>query len=306
MDSASLPQRLARMTRRSAKLQLCAKQLFAAAGSLLLVSCGRESPPVASSGTNDSPDQLLPLITARGHGTNGPQPDLPMYSYQVVHTWPHDRRAFTQGLVFLDGELLESTGWNGESSLRRVELQSGRVLQQVKLPYNIFAEGLAVFGRKLFQLTWQNGKCFVYDLQSFAQQREFTYSGEGWGLTTDGQSLIMSDGSNRLRFIDPDSFVVKKIVAVGAPGRPLNRLNELEYVKGEIFANIWQTAVVARIDPATGKVLGLIDFTGLLSPADRDAYTDVMNGIAYDPAGDRLFVTGKRWPKLFEVRLQRK
>ena len=294
------------MSRRSAELQLCAKQLLAASLSLLLASCGRESAPAPKVVTIDSPDQLLSIPNLVDLGTNGSQPGLPMYAYQVIHAWPHDRGAFTQGLVFLDGELLESTGMNGQSSLRRVELETGRVLQQVQLPYNIFAEGLALFGKKLFQLTYLNGKCFVYDLQSFSKQQEFTYSGEGWGLTTDGQSLIMSDGSNRLRIIDPDSFMVKKIVAVTAAGRPLNRLNELEYIKGEIFANIWQTDFVARIDPASGKVVGLINFIGLLPPADRDPSTDVLNGIAYDPAGDRLFVTGKRWPKLFEVRLQRK
>ena len=245
MDSASLPQRLARMSGRSAELQLCAKQLLAASLSLLLASCGRESAPAARALTNDSPDQLLSIPNLVGLGTNGSQP-------------------------------------------------------------NIFAEGLALFGKKLFQLTYLNGKCFVYDLQSFSKQQEFTYSGEGWGLTTDGQSLIMSDGSSRLRIIDPDSFTVKKIVAVTAAGRPLNRLNELEYIKGEVFANIWQTDFVARIDPASGNVIGLINFTGLLPPAEHDPSTDVLNGIAYDPASDRLFVTGKRWPRLFEVRLQRK
>ena len=294
------------MSRRSAELQLCAKQLLAWSLSLLLVSCGRESTPARSAGTNDSPDEHPSPTNPVDLRTDGFLPDVPMYSYQVIHTWPHDRGAFTQGLVFLDGELLESTGMNGQSSLRRVELETGRVLQQVQLPYSIFAEGLALFGRKLFQLTYLNGKCFVYDLQTFSRLQEFTYRGEGWGLTTDGQSLIMSDGSDRLRYIDPDSFTTKRIVAVTAAGRPLNQLNELEYVKGEIFANIWQTDFVARIDPASGKVVGLINFTGLLSPADRDPSTDVLNGIAYDPAGDRLFVTGKRWPKLFEVRLQHK
>src|SRR6266481_386454 len=181
MDSASLPQRLARMSRRGAELQFCAKQSLSASLLLLVASCGRESTPASTAGTNDSPDQRLSLSNLVDLGTNRSQPDLPMYSYQVIHAWPHDRGAFTQGLVFLDGELLESTGWNGESSLRRVELESGRVLQQVQLPDNIFAEGLALFGKKLFQLTYQNGKCFVYDLQTFTRQQEFTYRGEGWG-----------------------------------------------------------------------------------------------------------------------------
>ena len=291
------------MTWLSAESKLCVKNLAIVWLTFLLVSCGREpgSPP-----PTDAPDRLISLNDVLAAGTNNLQAEVPMYSFQVVHAWPHDRRAFTQGLVFLDGELLESTGMNGESSLRRVELETGRILQQVQLPYSIFAEGLAVFGRKLFQLTWQNEKCLVYDAQSFQQKAVFGYSGEGWGLTTDGQSLVMSDGSERLRFIDPDSFAVQKTITVTAAGRPLPRLNELEYIKGELFANIWQTDFVARINPTNGNVLGFINFTGLLPPPDRDASTDVLNGIAYDSARDRIFVTGKRWPKLFEVRLQRK
>ena len=270
-----------------------------------LGGCG-QNPPTPPSQSNNSrlpttQNGAFPIATSVA--TN---PALPMYSYEVVHTFPHDPKAFTQGLVFLDGELLESTGENGKSSLRRVELDSGRVLQQVSLPYEYFAEGIAVLGRKIFQLTWQNGKCFVYDLASFKRKTEFAYSGEGWGLTTDGQWLVMSDGTDRLRFIDPDTFEVKRTVNVTAAGRPLNHLNELEFIKGEIFANIWQSDFVARIDPTTGKVLGVINFTGLLAPADRDIYTDVLNGIAYDGAMDRIFVTGKRWPRLFEVRLRPK
>jgi len=219
--------------------------------------------------------------------------------------WPHDLNAFTQGLVFFDGQLLESTGLNGQSSLRRVDLETGKVISQLQLPYEYFAEGLALFGKKLFQLTFQNGKCFVYDLKTFRREKEFSYPGEGWGLTTDGQWLIMSDGSDRLRFLDPETFEVKKTVKVVMTGRTVNRLNELEYIKGEIFANIWQSDVVVRIEPSTGKVLGLINFTGLLPSSDRDSSTDVLNGIAHDSSSDRLFVTGKRWPKLFEVRLKR-
>lgn len=229
-----------------------------------------------------------------------------MYACEVIKTWPHDRKAFTQGLVFHNGVLFESTGLNGHSTLRRVELATGRVLQQVELPLQYFAEGLALVGSNLFQLTWQNQKCFVYRIETFRKEKEFSYNGEGWGLTTDSQSLILSDGTDQLRFLDPKTFTVTRTLSVSAAGRPLNHLNELEYVKGEIFANIWRTDFIARIEPASGKVIGVIDCTGLLSASDYDASTDVLNGIAYDPAGDRLFITGKHWPKLFEVRLKQK
>jgi glutamine cyclotransferase len=229
---------------------------------------------------------------------------VPLYSYEIVNVWPHDTSAFTQGLVFLDGALLESTGLNGQSTLRKVDLKTGRVLRQVEIGPEYFAEGLTVLNGKIFQLTWQNQKGFVYDLESFRREKEFGYQGEGWGLTTDGQSLIMSDGTHQIRFLDPVTFEVKRTIAVFYQGQPVNHLNELEYIKGEIFANIWQTFYVIRIDPASGKTLGLINFTGLLSPLDYHPRLDVMNGIAYDAVGDRLFVTGKNWPKLFEVRLK--
>ncbi len=224
-------------------------------------------------------------------------------SYEVVHTFPHDRAAFTQGLVFLDGNLLESTGLNGQSTLRRVELSTGRVLRQVRLSAEFFAEGMTVLGGKIYQLTWKNQRGFVYDLATFTLEQEFSYTGEGWGLTTDGQSLILSDGTHQLRFLDPVTFKVTRTVSVLRDGQPLRLLNELEFIRGEIYANIWQSHTVARIAPATGRVLGLIDFVGLLPDADRTADTDVLNGLAYDDATDRLFVTGKHWPKLFEVRL---
>ena len=230
---------------------------------------------------------------------------VPTYTSEVVHVWPHDPGAFTEGLLCLPGGYLESTGQYGASTLRKVDLQTGRVLAEVKLPDADFGEGTAVFGGKIYQLTWQNHQAFVYSFDSMLAQGEFTYEGEGWGLTTDGRSLIMSDGTNQIRFRDPATFAVTRTISVRRDGQPLNQLNELEYVQGEIFANIWQTDLVARIDPATGNLLGLIDFSGLLSPAER-ARADVLNGIAYDPAGDRLFVTGKYWPKLFEVRLRPK
>jgi glutaminyl-peptide cyclotransferase len=229
----------------------------------------------------------------------------PTYSYDVVNVWAHDRGAFTEGLVFLDGALLESTGLNGQSTLRKVELKTGNVLKQVMVPPQYFGEGMTVLGGKVFQLTWQNHKAFVYDLESFKVEKEFAYEGEGWGLTTDGKLLIMSDGTDQIRFIDPANFQVKRTIHVADHGFPTLNLNELEYVKGEIFANIWQSENIVRIDPATGHVLGMINLHGLLEPQDVQGDTDVMNGIAYDAAGDRLFVTGKKWPKLFEVRLKR-
>jgi len=224
----------------------------------------------------------------------------------VVNVLPHDPAAFTQGLVFLNGTLLESTGLYGQSTLRKVDLKTGGVLKQGKVPAKYFAEGLAVLGDKVFQLTWQNHKGFVYDLATFRLEKEFAYKGEGWGLTTDGHCLILSDGTDRIRFLDPVTFGVKQTIHVQFQGRPVDRLNELEYIKGEIFANIWGADYVVRIDPATGRVIGVIDFTGLLAAQDRSTNTDVLNGIAYDAAKDRLFVTGKRWPKLFEVRLKPK
>jgi glutamine cyclotransferase len=228
------------------------------------------------------------------------------YGYEVKGTYPHARDAFTQGLVFRGGQLWESTGQYGESSLRKVELKSGRVLKRVPVPDDIFAEGMTVFREKVYQLTWQNHRCLVYRPDDFAKIGEFKYEGEGWGLTHDGDSLIMSDGTNTLRFIDPETFAVRRTVSVFENGRPLAALNELEYVRGEIYANVWQTDRIVRIDPKTGRLTGTIDLAGLLPQKDRDEDTDVLNGIAYDEAGDRLFVTGKLWPKLFEIRLVRK
>ena len=228
------------------------------------------------------------------------------YGYEVVKAYPHDTSAFTQGLIFVDGELLESTGGEGKSTLRRVELETGKVLQKVDVPGFYFAEGLTVLGGKAYQLTWQGEKGFVYDPKTFKKLGEFEYEGEGWGLTHDGDSLILSDGSHRIRFIDPNTFQVKRTISVFDRGRPLEELNELEYVKGEIFANVWHQDRVARIDPQTGAIKGWVDLSGLLRPGDVSDEEAVLNGIAYDEAGDRLFVTGKLWPKLFEIRLKQK
>lgn len=258
---------------------------------------------------------LVALLTMNGcadrtgtttEAADTPGAQIPTYTYQIKHVYPHDREAFTQGLIFRDGRLWESTGLNGSSSLRQVELETGRVLKKIDVPQEYFAEGMTLLHGRIYQLTWQSKKGFIYDAETFHPLGEFAYRGEGWGLTDDRQQLIMSDGTNQLRFLDPVKFETKRTLSISVEGRPLAELNELEYVKGEIYANIWQTDKIARIDPRTGKVLGIIDLTGLLPIADRSASTDVLNGIAYDEAGDRLFVTGKLWPKLFEIQLIKK
>ena len=262
---------------------------------LALTACSRDAPePVAAVPPSPRADGRV----AQGAG------EITRYSYEIVAVWPHDRAAFTQGLLFRHGGFLESTGLNGQSTLREVDMKSGRVLKQVALAPQYFAEGLAVVGEQAIQLTWQNRKALVYDADTFQLHREFSYEGEGWGLTTDGRVLILSDGTSRLRFVDPATFAVTRTLEVTAGGQPVRHLNELEYIRGEVFANVWQTNEVVRIDPVSGAVRGVVDFSGLLSPPDLRPDTDVLNGIAYDPVADRLFVTGKRWPKIFEVRLK--
>jgi glutaminyl-peptide cyclotransferase len=228
---------------------------------------------------------------------------IPVYGYEIVHTYPHDRQAFTQGLVYRDGFLYEGTGLNGRSGLRKVRLETGEVLEQHPLAGRYFGEGITDWGEDLLQLTWQSGIGFVYDRQSFTQKRTFEYDGEGWGLTHDMSTLMLSDGTAQLRFLDPVSFEVIGQYTVRDGGTPVANLNELEYVRGEIFANIWQTDRVVKILPSTGQVTGWIDLSGLLNARDRETPVDVLNGIAYDSQHDRLFVTGKLWPKLFEIRL---
>ena len=251
------------------------------------------------------------LLTAQGAGKPVvPAPDggaIPIYDYRIVRSYPHDRRAFTQGLIYVDGDLYEGTGLNGASSVRRVELRSGKVLQQVDLDGKYFGEGLTAWGPNLIQLTLRSNLGFVYDRSSLRQRQTFSYPGEGWGLTHDDREVIMSDGTPDIRFLDPKTLVETHRIHVTAQGRPVDQINELEWVEGEIYANIWQTDRIARIDPKTGRVLGWIDLAGLLPKADViPQHTDVLNGIAYDAAGKRLFVTGKMWPKLFEIRLVRK
>lgn len=246
---------------------------------------------------------------ANNSGIQQPQATVPFrtqnFNYEIINTYPHDPGAFTQGLVYHQGFLYESTGLEGKSSLRQVDLATGQVLKKVDVPTPYFAEGLALFNNHFYQLTWQSQKAFVYNFDfgpGFAPIKTFSYSGEGWGLTDNDQSLIMSNGSNQIRFLDPETFHVQRTISVTENDRAVNMLNELEFIKGEIFANIWLTDRIARIDPASGRVTGWINLAGLLTPEERNR-ADVLNGIAYDEAGDRLFVTGKLWPKLFQIKL---
>lgn len=244
-----------------------------------------------------------------------PKNAIPTYSYEIVNTYKHDAQAFTQGLIFYKGFLYESTGQHGKSTLRKVRLEDGDVVKKRKLGEDYFAEGLTIFNDKLYQLTWQEYTCFVYDINSFEPTAELKYSGEGWGLTNDGTNLIMSDGSHILRFVNPANFQNVRTITVTHDGKPLYRLNELEYVKGEIWANIWHSEdpqvlgkpnTIARIDPNTGKVVGWIDLNGI-SPEDVARNEEnTLNGIAYDAQSDRLFVTGKQWKKLFEIKIKHK
>jgi glutaminyl-peptide cyclotransferase len=244
-------------------------------------------------------------VTPALPGSTSPAaPPAHQVPWEVVRSSPHDPDAFVQGLVWHDDGFYESTGLLGRSTLRRVEWPSGRVVRQVPLPPDVFGEGLARVGSRLVQLTWRSGRGFVYDLATFRLLREFRYEGEGWGLTHDGKSLILSDGSDVLTYLDPQRLVSTRRLAVTWNGRPVHRLNELEFVDGEVWANVWYTDFIVRIDPASGRVSSYLDMSGLL-PADRRREDGaVLNGIAYDPATRRVFVTGKLWPLVFEIRVR--
>jgi glutamine cyclotransferase len=236
----------------------------------------------------------------------GSQADVPGYGYEVAHTYPHDPTAFTEGLFYLDGFLYESTGMEGQSSIRKVRLETGEVVEKRDVP-KYFGEGIVNWKDRLIELTYRSEVGFIYGLTGFELQRRFEYPGEGWALTQDGRRIIMSDGTPEIRFWDPETLKETGRITVTYQSQPVRNVNELEWIKGEIYANVWMTERIARIHPASGKVIGWIDLTGLLNPADRIVgQTDVLNGIAYDAKGDRLFVTGKRWPKLFEIRLLKK
>ena len=229
---------------------------------------------------------------------------IPTWGYQVVHAYPHDVNAFTEGLFYLKGYLYESTGLDGHSSVRKVKLESGQVLQRATLPADLFGEGIAAWNGRLIGLTWKTQVGYVLDLESFDTTGQFNYPGEGWGLTRNDTELVMSDGTPDIRFLDPATLRETRRIHVTALGKPVDQLNELEWVEGEIYANLWQTDRIARIDPKSGNVVGWIDLKGLLPQKDViEGHTDVLNGIAYDAEAKRLFVTGKFWPKLFEIRL---
>jgi len=232
-----------------------------------------------------------------------PSEEILYYTYRVIKEYPHQQDAFTQGLVYTENFLLESTGLYGQSSLRKVELGSGSVLEQYNLATQYFAEGITLWDTHIYQLTWQSQIGFIYDLETFAVQDTFYYQTEGWGLTHDGTHLIMSDGSAFIRFLTPDSFKEVRKIEITADGEPVNRLNELEYVQDKIFANIWLTQFIAIINPENGKVTGWIDLSDILPANSCVQPTDVLNGIAYDPRSGRLFITGKWWCRLFEIEL---
>jgi glutaminyl-peptide cyclotransferase len=250
---------------------------------------------------------LAGLVVMAGAIGFRPQPArVPAFGYNVVRSYPHDRNAFTQGLLFKDGFLYEGTGLNGRSGIRKVKLDTGEVVQTKPLAPVYFGEGITDWKGSLVQLTWRSEIGFVYDLTTFQQTRTFSYSGEGWGLTHDDSRLIMSDGSADLRFLDPATLKETGRITVRDTTGPVERLNELEFVKGEVYANVWMTDRIARISPKDGRVTGWIDLSGLLTPADRAAVEQAggtLNGIAYDAVRDRLFVTGKLWPRIFEITL---
>ncbi len=246
---------------------------------------------------------ILAALAVCGCGQS-PQAAIREYSYQVVHAYPHDPGAFTEGLFYLDGFLYESTGLEGHSSVRKERLETGEVVEKHDLPPEYFGEGIINWKNEMIQLTYKSETGFVYDLASFAVKRKFEYPGEGWALTTDGKRILMSDGTPQIRFWNPDTLAETGRLTVTDNGQPLKNVNELEWVKGDIYANVWMTDRIAIIDPASGVVKSWIDLTGLLSASDRaSGDVDVLNGIAYDAKTDRLFVTGKRWPKLFEIKL---
>ena len=280
-----------------------------AAALLVAAACGDSPREGPSPDTARAPSGQTPTGSTPGTGTTtGTAPGTPAAPATVrptvVRSLPHDPGAFTEGLFILDGKLYESTGIVGSSDIREVDLETGAVKRKRAIPAPYFGEGIVALNGLLYELTWKDGKAFVYDLATFTPRDTLTYYGEGWALTTDGESIVMSDGTARLRFLDPKTFAVRRTLDVHDGASPVSQLNELEWYKGEILANVWQTTQLVKIDPKTGAVTAWIDLTGLLAPADKNGNEDVLNGIAYDSATDRLFVTGKYYSKMYEIRIK--
>jgi glutamine cyclotransferase len=269
-------------------LALARPLLLALALSLTTPACAQQPAPANAATANNSAQAVDPAPAT--------------YSYRIVNTYPHDQQAFTQGLFYLNGSLYESTGQVGQSTIRKVHFEDGRVLQSVPIPPGLFGEGITNFGNEIVSITWQGGNGYRWDLASLRRTGDWHYEGEGWGLTQNGTDIIMSDGTSAIRFLDPVTLAERRRITVTIQGTELTELNELEWVNGEIYANIWQTPRIARIDPATGRVTGIIDLSGIANQntTSRDA---VLNGIAWDAQHDRLFVTGKLWPHLYEIDL---
>ena len=276
----------------SRSMLIAAALLLAVIGALLIFASRRSNPAEISNG-------------AAGGGESATSDERARQAYyEVVNSYPHDPTSFTQGLLWQNGGFYESTGLYGQSKLRRLEFPSGRVLKETDLQTDLFGEGLALVDSRLIQLTWKSHRGFVYDLDSFRLLQEFTYDTEGWGLTYDGKYLILSDGSSELLYLDPQTFKPVRRLAVTMNGRPIPELNELEFIDGEIWANVWQTDLILRIDPSTARVTSFLDLKGILAPSDKTGREDVLNGIAYDPAHKRIFVTGKLWPRVFEIKVK--
>jgi glutamine cyclotransferase len=268
-------------------------------------------PPLTVPATVTTPETALSQATAPQAAQPQAAPSQPAEAgsrtkrvgYRVLNSYPHDATAFTQGLLWHDGGFYESTGLEGQSSLRRVEFPSGRVLQKIEVPRPLFAEGLALVGDRLVQLTWKSRRGLIYDRKTLKPISYFTYETEGWGITFDGKNLVMSDGSDTLTYLDSKNYQPVRRLPVTLDGEPLHQLNELEWIEGEVWANVWQTDLVVRIDPATGRVKSTVDLSGLLPDSQRSGREDVLNGIAYDAKKKRIFVTGKLWPRLFEIQV---
>lgn len=279
--------------RKTSKVVIAGAVLAVAASAGFLIFASMRSEPV---GQSDGVGVNKPIAASDGRAQQ--------ISYEVVNSYPHDPASFTQGLLWRGGGFYESTGQYGQSKLRRLEFPSGKVLKEISLPPELFGEGLALVEGRLIQLTWKSHRGFVYDLETFRLLQEFSYDTEGWGLTYDGKNLILSDGGSDLFYLDPQTFKPVRKLAVRMNGQPIRELNELEFIDAEIWANVWQTDLILRIDPSTGQVTSFLDLKGILAPSDKTGSEDVLNGIAYDAEHKRIFVTGKLWPRIFEIKLK--